>query len=89
MQFQIHQLIEVSGDDPDIDSADWKWNCKMEKSVMKTNGSFIQVINPVVAIPKVNLPLYFFHTDELQAITASLLCSIPAQEKSQLPSLRK
>ena len=35
VEFQIYQLIEVSGDDPDINSADWKWNCKMEKSKKK------------------------------------------------------
>jgi len=65
VQFQIYQLVEVSSNDPDIDGADWKWDCKMEKSVMKTKGSFIQVISPAVAIPEINLPLYFFHTDEL------------------------
>lgn len=52
----------------------------MEKSVMKTKGSFIQVISPAIAIPEVNLPLYFFCTDELRVIAASLLCSIPLQD---------
>lgn len=89
VQFQIYQVVEVSSDDPDIDGADWKWNRLMERSVMKTKGSFIQVINPVVAIPEVNLPLYFFRTDELRAIAVSLFSSIPSQDKSRLPNLRK
>lgn len=26
VQFQIYQVVETSKDDPDVDSADWKWN---------------------------------------------------------------
>jgi len=89
VQFQIYQVIEVSGGDPDIDGADWKWNRRLEKGVIKTKGSFIQVISPAVAIPEVNLPLYFFRTDELRATAASLFSSIPLQDQSRLPSLRK
>ena len=55
----------------------------MEKSVMKTKCSFIQVISPAVAIPKVHLPLYFFHTDELRAIKVNS----PAFASKQIISL--
>lgn len=89
VQFQIYQVVEVSGNNPDIDGAGWKWNCLMEKGVMKTKGSFIQVISPIVAIPEVNLPLYFFCTNELRAIGASLFSSILLQDKSQLSNLWK
>ena len=89
VQFQIFQVTEISQDDPDIDSADWKWNRRMEKAVMKTKGSCIQVISPAVAIPEANVALYFFRTDELQAISASLFSSIPMQDRSHLPCLRK
>ena len=82
VQFQIFQVMEISQDNPDIDSADWKWNQRMEKAVMKTKGSCIWVISPAVAIPEANIALYFFQTDELQAISASLLflsqCKIAA-----------
>ena len=89
VQFQIFQVTEISKDDPDIDGADWKWNQMMEKAIMKTKGSCIQVINPAVAVPQPNVALYFFHTDELRAISASLFSSISIEDRSRLPCLRK
>jgi hypothetical protein len=89
VQFQIIQVVETFGDDPDINGADWKWNRNMEKAMMKTKGVFIQVISPAVAIPHINAPAYFFRTDELRAIAASLFSSIPLLERARLPNLRK
>ena len=89
VQFQIFQVMEISQDNPDIDSTDWKWNQRMEKAVMKTKGSCIQVISPAVAIPEANIALYFFWTDELQAISAFSVSSIPMQDRSHLPCLHK
>ena len=60
VQFQIYQIIETSQDDPNVDGADWKWNCKLEPMVLKTVGSFIQVISPAITILEVNTPIYFF-----------------------------
>ena len=65
VQFQTYQVVETSLDDPDIDGADWKWNRRLERAVLKTAGSFIQVINPAIAIPNVNTPVYYFRTNEL------------------------
>ncbi|KAH9028203.1 hypothetical protein EDB85DRAFT_2074647 [Lactarius pseudohatsudake] len=53
---QIYQVVETSNDDPDVDGADWKWNRKLERAVLKTKGAFIQVISPAIAIPEVNVP---------------------------------
>jgi hypothetical protein len=89
VQFQIYQIIETSGDDPDIDGADWKWNRRLECVVLKTAGSFIQVISPVIAIPEVNTPVYYFRTDELRAIAACLFSSVPVQDRCRLPRLPK
>jgi len=89
VQFQIFQVVEAFSDDPDIDGSDWKWNRQMEKAVMKTKGTFIQVISPAVAIPQVNAPVYFFRTDELRAIAAALFSSILLQDHPRLPNLRK
>ena len=89
VQFQIFQVVETFGSDPDIDGADWKWNCNMERTVMKTKGAFIQAICPAVAIPQINAPVYFFRTDELRAIADALFRSIPFLERPRLPNLRK
>ncbi|KAH9068269.1 hypothetical protein EDB83DRAFT_2222807, partial [Lactarius deliciosus] len=89
VQFQIYQIVETSKDDPDVDGADWKWNWKMERAVLKTKGSFIQVIDPAIAIPEVNAPVYYFRTDELRAIAACLFSSIPVQDRGRLPRLPK
>ena len=80
VQFQIYQIIETSQDDPDVDGADWKWNRNLERTVLKTAGSFIQVINPAIAIPEVNTPIYYFRTDELRAFAACLFSSVPVQD---------
>ncbi len=89
VQFQIYQIVETSEDNPDVDGADWKWNRKYERMVLKTKGSFIQVINPAIAIPEVNVPIYYFRTDELRAIAACLFSSIPVQDRGRLPRLLK
>ncbi|KAH8997735.1 hypothetical protein EDB86DRAFT_3152472 [Lactarius hatsudake] len=89
VQFQIYQIIETSKDDPDVDSTDWKWNQKMERAVLKTKGSFIQVIDPAIAIPEANAPVYYFRTDELRAIAACLFSSVPVQDQGRLPRLPK
>jgi hypothetical protein len=60
VQFQIYQIIETSLNDLDIDSTDWKWNQRLECSVLKTAGSFIQVISPAITIPEVSTPIYYF-----------------------------
>lgn len=60
VQFQIFQVVETFGSDPDIDGADWKWNHNMERAVMKMKGAFIQAISPAIAIPQINAPVYFF-----------------------------
>ena len=65
VQFQTYQVIKTSLDNPDIDGANWKWNQRLEHAVLKTAGSFIQVIDPAIAIPNVNTPVYYFRTDEL------------------------
>lgn len=80
VQFQIYQIIETSQDDPDIDNMDWKWNHNLERMVLKTAGSFIQVINPAITIPEVNTPIYYFQMDELQAIAACLFSLVPVQD---------
>ncbi|KAN0132252.1 hypothetical protein V8E53_010018, partial [Lactarius tabidus] len=54
VQFQIYQLVETSQHDPDVDGANWKWNWKLEHLLLKTSGSFIQVISPAITIPEVN-----------------------------------
>jgi hypothetical protein len=61
----------------------------IKKAIMKTKGSCIQVINPAVAVPQPNVALYFFHTDELRAISASLFSSILIEDRSHLPCLCK
>lgn len=88
IQFQIYQVIETSQDDPDVDSADWKWNRKLVCAVLKTTGPFIQVINPAITIPKINTPVYYFRTDELRAIAACLFSSIPICDRCRLPCLK-
>jgi len=89
VQFQIFQVIKAFSDELDIDSSDWKWNHWMEKAVMKMTDAFIQVISPAVAIPQVNVPVYFFRTNELQAIAAALFSSILLQDHPCLPNLCK
>ncbi|KAH9034598.1 hypothetical protein EDB85DRAFT_1863906 [Lactarius pseudohatsudake] len=89
VQFQIYQVVETSNDDPDVDGADWKWNRKLEHAVLKMKGAFIQVISPAIAIPEVNVPVYFFRTDELRAIAASLFSSVPVHDRGRLPRLLK
>ncbi|KAH8979718.1 hypothetical protein EDB86DRAFT_2814351 [Lactarius hatsudake] len=89
VQFQIYQIVETSKDDPDVNSADWKWNRKMECAVLKTKGSFIQVIDPAIAIPKANTPVYYFQMDELRAIAACLFSSVPVQDWGRLLCLPK
>ncbi|KAH9016244.1 hypothetical protein EDB84DRAFT_1567344 [Lactarius hengduanensis] len=89
VQFQIYQIVETSKDDPNVDGADWKWNRKMERAVLKTKGSFIQVIDPAIAIPEANAPVYYFRTDELRAIAACLFSSVPVQDRGRLPRLPK
>ena len=59
VHFQIYQVIETSQDDPNINSTNWKWNQKLECTVLKTTGPFIQVINPAIAIPEINTPVYY------------------------------
>ena len=58
--FQIYQIVETSQDNLDIDGTDWKWNWRLEHTVLKTMGSFIQVISPTIAVPEVNTPMYYF-----------------------------
>lgn len=89
VQFQIYQVVETSQDDPDIDNADWKWNRRLECAILKTMGSSIQVIAPAIAIPEVNTPVYYFRTDELRAIAASLFSSIPIEDRCRLARLPK
>ncbi|KAI9431976.1 hypothetical protein H4582DRAFT_1821850 [Lactarius indigo] len=89
VQFQIYQVVETSNDDPDVDSADWKWNRKLEHPVLKTKGAFIQVISPAIAIPEVNTPIYFFRTDKLRAIAACLFSSVPVHDRGRLLRLLK
>ena len=39
IQFQVYQLVEVTDiNDPDYNNANWKWNRKLEKKVLKTKG---------------------------------------------------
>jgi hypothetical protein len=76
VQFQIYEVVETSEDNLDIDGADWKWNRRLECAVLKTRGSFIQVISPAITIPEVHAPVYYFRTDELRAIAACLFSSI-------------
>ena len=87
VQFQIYQVVETSQDDPDVEGADWKWNRKLERGVLKTAGSLIQVISPAIAIPKINTPVYYFRTDELRAIAACLFSAVPVQDRCRLPRL--
>jgi hypothetical protein len=89
VQFQIYEVVETSEDDLDVDGADWKWNRRLEHAVLKTRGSFIQVISPAIAIPEVHAPVYYFRTDELRAITACLFSSVPVQDCSRLPCLKR
>ena len=89
MKFQIYQIVETSQDDPDVDGADWKWNRKLEHTVLKAAGSFIQVISPAIAIPEVNTPVYYFRTDELRAIAACLFSSVPTQDRCRLARLKR
>ncbi|KAH9020543.1 hypothetical protein EDB83DRAFT_2432480 [Lactarius deliciosus] len=89
VQFQIYQVVKTSNDDPDVDGADWKWNQKLEHVVLKTKGTFIQVISPAIAIPEVNVPIYFFRTDELRAIAASLFSSVPVHDRGRFLHLLK
>ena len=89
VHFQIYQVIETSQDDPDVDSADWKWNQKLERAVLKTTSPFIQVINPTIAIPEINTPVYYFRTDELRAVAACLFSSIPIHDHCRLLRLKR
>jgi hypothetical protein len=84
VQFQIYQIIETSQDDLDVDGTNWKWNRKLEHTILKTAGSFIQVISPAIAIPEVNTPIYYFRTDELRAIAACLFSSVTVQDRCRL-----
>ena len=88
VRFQIYQLVETSQHDPDVDGTDWKWNRRLEHSVLKTPGSFIQVISPAIAIPEVNTPVYYFRTDELQALAACLFSSVHDQDRCRFPRLK-
>lgn len=89
IQFQIYQIVETSQHDLDIDGADWKWNRRLERTVLKTAGSFIQVISPAIAVPEVNTPVYYFRTDELRALAACLFSSVQDQDRCRLPRLHK
>ena len=61
IQFQVYQLIEVTDtNDPDYNDENWKWNWKMEKKVLKTKGSCIQVIDPSVSMCIPFEPIYLF-----------------------------
>jgi len=52
IQFQALQLVKIVDNIDDIDhnDADWKWNQKMEQSILKTRGSCIQVIDPDISL---------------------------------------
>ncbi|KAF8262077.1 hypothetical protein EI94DRAFT_1705043 [Lactarius quietus] len=83
IQFQIYQIIETSQVNPNVDSADWKWNRKLEHTLLKTTGSFIQVINPAIAIPEINSPMSY------KPSVQCLFSSISDHNRCQLPRLKR
>jgi hypothetical protein len=91
VQFQALQLIEIVDkvDDLDHNDADWKWNRKMERSIHKTRGSCIQVIDPDVSSRNPLEPVYLFNADELRALGASVIDSITEEERLRLPSVKR
>ena len=91
VQFQALQLIEIVDcvDDVDHKDADWKWNRKMEHSILKTRGSCIQVINPDVSSRIPLEPVYLFKADELRALAASMIDSITDEERLRLPTVKR
>jgi len=90
IQFQVYQLIEVTDtNDPDYNDANWKWNWKMEKKVLKTKGSCIQVIDPSVSMCIPFEPIYLFKSDELRGLAASLFGSISQDGYAKLPTLKR
>lgn len=90
IQFQIYQLLEITDpSDPDHNNADWKWNRSMEKFVLKTQGSCIQVIDPAVSIRVSFEPVYLFKNDELRGLAASLFGSISAEERLRIPKVKR
>jgi len=90
IQFQVYQLVEVTdANDPDYNDADWKWNRKLEKKVLKTKGSSIQVIDPSVSTRIPFEPIYLFKSDELRGLAASLFGSISQDGHAKLPTLKR
>jgi len=89
IQFQVYQLVEVTDtNDPDYNDANWKWNQKMEKKVLKTKGSCIQVIDPSVSTRIPFEPIYLFKSDKLRGLAASLFGSISQDGYAKLLTLK-
>ena len=88
IQFQICDLVEIVPSS-ESDSSQWRWTGHMEEGVLKTRGAFIQVVDPPVATEKVGEPRYLFNSEELRTIAASIFYTIPIEQRSLLPSLRK
>jgi hypothetical protein len=91
VQFQALQLVEIvdNADDVDHNDADWKWNRKMERSILKTRGSCIQVIDPDVSSRNPLEPVYLFNADELRALAASVIDTVTEEERLRLPSVKR
>lgn len=91
VQFQALQLVEIVDHVNDVDhtDADWKWNRKMERPILKTRGSCIQVIDPDVSSRVPLEPVYLFRSDELRALAAFVVDSITDEERLRLPSVKR
>ena len=91
VQFQTLQLVEIVDHVNDVDrtDADWKWNRKMERPILKTRGSCIQVIDPDVSSRVPLEPVYLFRSDELRALAALVIDSITDEERLRLPSVKR
>lgn len=90
IQFQVYQMVEITEpDNADFNDANWKWNWRLEKHVLKTKGCCIQVIDPTVSTRAPFEPIYLFKTDELCGLAASLFNSISQDERARIPRLKR
>lgn len=89
IQFQVYQMVEITNmDDPDHNDADWKWNLRLENQVLKTQGFFVQVINPDVSTQLAGHGVYLFKTKDIRGLAASLFSSLCQEDHAKIPTVK-
>jgi len=91
IHFQICHLIEKTtpNNSGPEGNGEWRWNRKVESKVMKTQGAFVQALNPDIIVEEIGKPVYSFKTDDLRLLAASLFTSVTSETRPRLVQLKK